>query len=1165
MTQLKTYFLYIHIFLIYIVLGCHVLQAKSSETIITQPSFVNFKPSNSPVVLCMATDPDGLTWMGTDKGLIAFDGYRDYALFTGTDLQTRINAVLLAGDTILIGTDGGLRVATRRTLRMLPPSGGVRCVRALLQKGSKIVVGGADGVDLYDMQTGKSQVLARRLPQVYSLLDTPDGLFVGTLNGLYIIRNGRVRAVNIGKLAQRPLINAMIHAKGKNCWIGTEGALFLYNGRSLKEVPALHSNSIKALCQVNRTLYIGTDNGLYMLSDGQNAVRISQDIRITNSLASNIVWALAKDQWNNLLVGTDRGLSVHRAHEPFHSWSLSAITGRGDGNMFGTLLIDADGTTLWAGGDNGLISMQYSADGWKASKWYRQGDPQWSISHNRIRKLHRLSDGTVIACTDHGLYIIDSQSSMPRNVLLTDGTGHYNATWAYDIVEDRKGRCWVAAYAGGIFIIDSKRLLASQGYVKADVHLGSTLIGVNVSSLAIDNRGRVWAASYSAGIDCIDVTSFHVSHVMNETSIDKVVADAGGSVWATMAGKVVRFNNGELNNQHIFAMVDHSMTPVALGTADNELWITANNDVCILRPNGTSSAFSLSGLNAFSMVSQMSWTNLDGKLCKGVMLSGEDALMTVSTNDLTSTNHAKLKLTGIEVNGRLMCINDARIYLGAKGKLTFRSNENNFKLLFSDNPQSGQLPARYAYRMEGVGDRWTLLSSERLQVSFNGLPHGTYRLYVSIVDGQGQPSKIIYELMVTVLPPWYLTWWAKAIYLLLFLALVAWGVRFVWMRRELRRERQARNDAMEQSARRAEFFASLSEKLKMSAGSVLASSCNLRSQLHGKYEEDINMIRHNGAAICLMASEALDLPLAMSNSSAKPVMRQLDLTELCQLVVADSHEQGCGIRMSFSANIPALMMDMDVVAMLGLLNAIMKFVDDDTLVQGNAVLYAEETDGRAVLRLDVEQITLTPEKLRYAFRSYSEHSLALINERARKMGAAVSFDEAESGHIVIIIRTGYKVKSQVLSTAHSELSKELIANIENTEDDQSKSSADTFKPFDVNDEDAVMKEVTKIIEEHLADPDLNVQLLTKLTGYGTKLIYRRMKAVTGYTPVNYIRQMRMLRAAVLLKQGRFAVSEVMYMVGFSTQSYFSKCFSQTYGISPTEYSRRNSQTETIGA
>ena len=115
------------------------------------------------------------------------------------------------------------------------------------------------------------------------------------------------------------------------------------------------------------------------------------------------------------------------------------------------------------------------------------------------------------------------------------------------------------------------------------------------------------------------------------------------------------------------------------------------------------------------------------------------------------------------------------------------------------------------------------------------------------------------------------------------------------------------------------------------------------------------------------------------------------------------------------------------------------------------------------------------------------------------------------------------------------------------------------RPDNSTDEDIVVKAVTAMIEEHLADADLNVQLLTELTGFGTKLIYRRVKAVTGYTPVNYIRQLRMQRAAVLLKQGRFAVSEVMYMVGFSTQSYFSKCFSQTFGMSPAEYARQNVQ------
>ena len=59
-------------------------------------------------------------------------------------------------------------------------------------------------------------------------------------------------------------------------------------------------------------------------------------------------------------------------------------------------------------------------------------------------------------------------------------------------------------------------------------------------------------------------------------------------------------------------------------------------------------------------------------------------------------------LTGIEVNGKLMCINDAQQYLDGNSQITFHSNENNFTFLFSDNPQCGRLTARYAYQMEGV-------------------------------------------------------------------------------------------------------------------------------------------------------------------------------------------------------------------------------------------------------------------------------------------------------------------------------------------------------------------------------------------------------------------------------------------------------------------------------
>lgn len=1155
MTQSKSHLLYILFTLLSVILGTEAASAQFREPT-ALPLFVNFKPNASPVVLCMASDDKGQTWMGTDKGLVVYDGYRDYTLFKGTDLQTLIHAVMLADDKILMGTDGGLRVAEKRNLRVLPPQGGVRCVRALLRKGSKIVVGGDDGVDLYDLRTGKTKVLARRLSQVYSLMDTSYGLLVGTVHGLYLFRNGRIRAVNTGMLASHPLVNAMAHAQGGGYWIGTEGALYHYDGRSVKEFSALHSNSIKALCQVGNTLYIGTDDGLYMIANKQRVVRVCQDIRMANSLASNIVWALAKDKWNNLLVGTDRGLSIHKTHEPFRCWNLSVITGSGDGNTFGTLLIDNDGLSLWAGGDNGLISMFCSAGGWKVSRWYRQGDPRWSISHNRIRKLHRLSDGSIIACTDHGLFIIDPLNGKTHNVLLTDGTGHYNAAWAYDIVEDRRGRCWVAAYAGGIFIIDRRRLLAGQGSVKADAHLGSSLIGINVGSLGVDRQGRVWAAAYSAGVDRIDAATLRVTHVLKETSIDKVVADADGSIWATMAGKVVHFAHGDRNSQRTFALSDHSLMPAALGTVNGSLWISANDDVCVLRPNGLSNAFSLSGLKAFSVSSPFLWTDLAGKQHEAVMMGGEDALMAVNIDDLKSNLYGRLLLTGIEVNGNLLCINDAQRYLDAHGAMTFHSNENNFKLLFSDNPQCGRLAARYAYQMEGVEKHWTLLPAGVLQVSFNGLSHGTYRLRVCVVDGQGRPSKEIYSLKVTMLPPWYLTWWAKTIYVLLCLAFIAWGVRFVWMQRELRRERQARNDAIEQSARRAAFFAMLSEKLKLSAGKVLASAFNLQSQFHGKRENDINTIRRNGTAICLMASEALDLPLSTSNSFTRPVMQRLDMTDLCRIIVSDCHENGHGIHLSVSAGLSGLTTEVDVVAMLGLLDAIIKFADDNTLVKGGTVLSAVENDGYAVLRLDVEQLVLSSDNRRFALMAYGENHLALIGQRARMMNAIASLDETEDRHTIITIQLRYKIDHR---ETRSDDSTKQISNTEKTENDNSIQSENVINTHNDDEEDVVVKAVTAMIEDHLADTDLNVQLLTQLTGYGNKLIYRRVKAVTGYTPVNYIRQMRMQRAAVLLKQGRFAVSEVMYMVGFSTQSYFSKCFNQTFGMSPAEYARKNIQ------
>jgi len=96
-------------------------------------------------------------------------------------------------------------------------------------------------------------------------------------------------------------------------------------------------------------------------------------------------------------------------------------------------------------------------------------------------------------------------------------------------------------------------------------------------------------------------------------------------------------------------------------------------------------------------------------------------------------------------------------------------------------------------------------------------------------------------------------------------------------------------------------------------------------------------------------------------------------------------------------------------------------------------------------------------------------------------------------------------------------------------------------------------DITRIIEEHMDDSALNVDTLSRWSGIGTKQLYRRIKALTGMTTVAYIRDQRLKKAASLLAKGSFTVSEVMYRVGFSSASYFTRCFCDEYGVPPSEY------------
>lgn len=95
-----------------------------------------------------------------------------------------------------------------------------------------------------------------------------------------------------------------------------------------------------------------------------------------------------------------------------------------------------------------------------------------------------------------------------------------------------------------------------------------------------------------------------------------------------------------------------------------------------------------------------------------------------------------------------------------------------------------------------------------------------------------------------------------------------------------------------------------------------------------------------------------------------------------------------------------------------------------------------------------------------------------------------------------------------------------------------------------------LKQLRKIIQENLANSDLSVEQIGDEIGLSRVQLYRKVKAFTGYSPVEIVRKARLTRARHLLQTTERTVSEVAYAVGFSTPSYFSKCYKDEFGENP---------------
>ena len=143
-------------------------------------------------------------------------------------------------------------------------------------------------------------------------------------------------------------------------------------------------------------------------------------------------------------------------------------------------------------------------------------------------------------------------------------------------------------------------------------------------------------------------------------------------------------------------------------------------------------------------------------------------------------------------------------------------------------------------------------------------------------------------------------------------------------------------------------------------------------------------------------------------------------------------------------------------------------------------------------------------------------------------------------------------RQQILNLMKFEKNDEVPENQKDTPDYVNDSQPPVSQPGLSSIESEFFKKFLKIFEENMSNPDLNVETISSIMGLGYSQLYRKIKSLTNYRPVELIRMLRLEKARELMNNSEKTISEISYEVGFSNPAYFTKCYRDLYGETPTD-------------
>lgn len=1282
---------------------------------------VNFDKGGA-LTHCFFQDDKGVIWLGTSDGLGMFDG-QGVRKHTMSDSYATIKGVFIycsleQDDThYYLGTEKGLYLFDIEddTCRLLSSSAmSVRTIRQV--NDSLILLGTLNGLVKYDTRKDAFQTVDE-LPQlpINPITQLDDSRFLITdYHGLYLYDADTDVYQSLPTASDKlPLILSItIDSSKRWAWIGTESGLWRYDiiSGDFTKNTRLPDTPIKNIhISADSVLWVGTDNGLYIYDEqSDNLEHIVHSSKDASSLVNNIIWSIFEDRDGNIWLGTGSGISLYYNSRMVETYSWDHLVRSDEGNDIYCTYRDSR-SNYWWGGSNGLCYYNPTQN---KSLWFKMNQGKQSISHNRIRWIYEDWDKDLWVATDGGINRFDYETETFENYLIADSTNTRNANWAYYINSDNHANLYIVAYYGGVFVVNKKKLLSQKEkvYLADDNyhhHSGHNGLHSNfISMAAMDADGCLWVPSEGHYLDRIDFREKKVYPYnlldkgadLSGESIRKIIYDKEGNLWIAMTTCLCKITTGSQQLEVVHDPVWEHKEIQLLEDAGDRLWIGTSDGIYAY--NKMTGQFVYSGISG-------SWISLYNDIhTHKIWVGGIDRCLAFNADNLLKArkNNGSLVLSGLYVNDKPVYAHEAynghviaTKNISSLEQIHLLHHQNNIAFNFLHTRYDGILKSHYVYRLKGVDNGWRNIEDLSMRISYSNLKPGRYEFELKESVYGDNEEGAYFHLIVTVDSPWYLTYWAKGVYVLLACLLILWVVNYFKEKNRFQIERIEKEKTLELSDLKMEFLTNMSHELKTPLSLIISPVSKLLAEAKSaQMKEALSLIHTNALKLNGIVHQILTIK-DWTGVQQELQLSQLEVVSFIDSMVKSYREniREKGITIDFFSNAEQCFMKVDISKVEAIVDNLLsnacKFLLADGKIVVTLTLQENERDKSQSICLKVADngVGIPAHDLPHIFDRFyqadknremnsngSGIGLSLVKTNVELHGGDISIESEEGKGTVVLVclpvvveegvvrnvrdsfspldADGQQRKYKVLivednvDIAHliknhlqnaecliayngkigmemaqqhlpdiiiadvmmpvmdgMEMTKQLKKNMQTstipiimltamddkkTEMDVLSIGVDAFiaKPFEMKElamhierilrnkyrlmrklkEAAVLETetvltespdekflsyITEIIEQNLSNTDLNVTKLAELSGYHSKQIYRRVKQLTGYTTVEYIKGIRMKKAAMLLAKKQFMISEVMYMVGFSDSSYFSKCFVEKYGKTPKQY------------